>query len=43
MDDKKKEFITPEAEIVAFSQKDIIAESAGVDGWDSDDNTEVWG
>ena len=43
MDKKKKEFVTPEAEIVAFDQEDIITESAGLNGWSLDDNTEVWG
>ena len=45
MDDKKnkKKFANPEAEIVAFNQEDIITESAGTNGWENDDNTEVWG
>lgn len=41
MDDKK--FVVPEAEIVNYSAEDIITISAGVNGWDNDDNTEVWG
>ena len=43
MNDKKKTFLVPEAEIVTFNQEDIIAESAGTNGWENDDNTEVWG
>ena len=43
MDDKKKTFVIPEAEIMPFSNEDIITGSAGLDGWDLDDNTEVWG
>ena len=43
MDDKKKTFVIPEAEIMPFSNEDIITESAGLLGWDDDDNTEVWG
>lgn len=43
MDDKKKSFVVPEAEIVSFESEDIITESAGLDGWGFDNNTEVWG
>ena len=42
-DKKKKKFIIPEAEVIPFSNEDIITESAGVDGWNFDDNVEVWG
>lgn len=41
MDDKK--FVVPEAEILDFAAEDIITESAGVNGWEYDDNVEVWG
>ena len=43
MDEKKKEFIVPKAEIVSFEVEDIITDSAGLTGWNDDDNTEVWG
>ena len=43
MDEKKKEFVAPEAEVVPFTNEDIITESAGLTGWGSDNNTEVWG
>ena len=43
MDDKKKTFVIPEAEIVSFETEDIITESAGTTGWGSDNNVEVWG
>ena len=43
MDDKKKKFAIPEAEIVNFAEEDIITKSAGLGNWDEDDNTEVWG
>ena len=43
MDEKKKEFIVPKAEIVSFECEDIITDSAGLNGWGDDDNTEVWG
>lgn len=43
MNDKKKEFVVPEAKIVSFESEDIITESAGTTGWGSDNNTEVWG
>lgn len=45
MDDKKKKYSIPEAEIVDFSNQDIITLSA-LDGnspdWIGDDNTEDW-
>ena len=44
MDDKKKKkYVIPEAEIVDFTNEDIITSSAGTDGWIGDNNTEVWG
>ena len=43
MDEMKKEFLVPEAEVVVFVDSDIITVSAGLDGWVNDDNTEVWG
>ena len=43
MDDKNKTFEIPEAQFVSFTNEDIITESAGTDGWDKDNNTEVWG
>ena len=45
MDEKKKTFIAPEAEVINLFdiETDIIATSAGLNGWGSDDNTEVWG
>ena len=43
MNEKKKEFLIPKAEMVTLYQEDIITESAGVDGWIKDNNTEVWG
>ena len=44
MDDKKKTFVIPEAEIIElFGAIDTIGESAGVNGWDDDDNVEKWG
>ena len=45
MDDKKKTFVIPEAEVVILLdiETNIIAASAGTDGWDDDNNTEVWG
>ncbi len=43
MDDKKKTFVIPEAQIVPFTNEDIITESAGTEGWGSDNNVEVWG
>ena len=43
MDDKKKKkFIIPSAEIVNFEKEDIITVSAGVNGWDDDNNVEDW-
>ena len=43
MDEKKKEFVAPEAEVVNFTSEDIITISAGNNGWGGDNNTEVWG
>lgn len=43
MDEKKKEFVAPEAEVVNFTNEDIITISAGNNGWGGDNNTEVWG
>lgn len=31
MDDKKKKFVVPEAEIIDFSEEDIITASVGTD------------
>ena len=49
MDDKKKKFIMPEADLVSFSNDDIITLSGGAtqeamgDGvFGDDDNTEGW-
>lgn len=49
MNDKKKKFIIPEADIVDFANADIITLSAAtqqaIDGdglWGNDDNTEGW-
>lgn len=41
--DEKKKFVIPEAEVTVFADADIITVSAGLNGWDADDNTEVWG
>ena len=45
MDDKKKLFVIPEAEVVVLFdiETDNIVASAGVDGWEGDDGTEKWG
>ena len=45
MDDKKKTFVIPEAEIVTLFdiETDNITASAGVENWDGDDNVEQWG
>ena len=43
MDDKKKTFFIPEAEIVCLMKEDIITDSAGTRGWSEDDNVEDWG
>ena len=45
MDDKKKTFAIPEAEVIILSdiETDNIVQSAGVDGWSGDDNVETWG
>lgn len=44
--DEEKKFIVPEAEIVDYSNDDIITMSgvglAGVDDWRNDDNWETW-
>ena len=48
MDDKKKKFIMPEAELVDFANDDIITLSGaeqkamGVGVFGDDDNTEGW-
>ena len=42
MDDKKKKFVTPEAEIIDFSEEDIITGSGDPD-WANDDNWEIFG
>ena len=50
MDDKKKKYVVPEAEVVDFVTEDIITESlasgeqAEMTGgvWGNDDNTETW-
>ena len=41
MDDKKKKFVIPDAEVVDFAMEDIITESANE--WATDNNTEFWG
>ena len=50
MDDKKKRFVIPNAEVVSFANEDIITlsgatqEAVDANGiWGNDDNTEVWG
>ena len=47
MNDKKKTFVIPEAEVVVLFdiETDNIVASAGngVNGWRDDDGTEVWG
>ena len=42
MDDKKKKYVIPEAEIIGFTSEDIITVSVGTqDGdWEHDDNGE---
>ena len=44
MDDKKKKYVIPEAEIVDFAENDIITLSNGVQAalWEDDDNGETW-
>ena len=45
MDDKKKRFAIPEAEVVDFANEDIItlsAQDANNANWIGDDNTEDW-
>ena len=45
MKDKKKTFVMPEAEVVNLfdiETDNIIVASAGVNGWDGDDNGEVF-
>ena len=48
MDDKKKKFVIPDAEVVDFAMEDIITVSSGeqtamTNGlWGTDDNTEDW-
>ena len=43
-DKKKKPFIEPEAEIVSFTDEDIITISVldGTAGWDNDGDQEGW-
>ena len=44
MDDKKKKYVIPEAEIVDFSCEDIITASLvgrGTAGW-GDDDPDIW-
>ena len=51
MDDKKKKYVIPNAEVVNFATEDIITaslasgEQTAMTGgvWGNDDNTEVWG
>ena len=45
MNDKKKTFVMPEAEVVILFdiETDQIVQSAGVNGWRGDDGTETWG
>ena len=45
MDDKKKKYVIPEAEVVDFNNDDIITLSAhNINNitWADDDNTEDW-
>ena len=44
MDDKKKKYTIPEAEIVDFAKDDIITLSDGTQAlnWEDDDNGEEW-
>ena len=42
MDDKKKKFIIPEAEVIEFTNDDIITRSGNAD-WEEDGNWEDWG
>lgn len=42
MNDKKKTFVIPKAEIVSFLNEDIITESTNNE-WIDDNNTEYWG
>ena len=45
MDDKKKKYLIPEAEVVDFKNDDIItlsARNANNINWIEDDNTEDW-
>ena len=41
MDDKKKKYTKPEAEIIDFANEDIITVSNNAN-WVGDDNTEDW-
>ena len=45
MDDKKKKFVIPDAEVVDFAMEDIITYSSGTQRalWVDDDNGEEWG
>ena len=44
MDDKKKKFLNPEAEVVAFNNEDIITLSGGTAtaDWDNGGYREPW-
>ena len=44
MDDKKKRFVIPEAELIGFTNNDIITLSNADQGayWGDDDNGEDW-
>ena len=48
MDDKKKKFVIPDAEVIDFAMEDIVtisaAEQKGMTNglWGDDDNTESW-
>ena len=41
MNDKKKKFVIPEADIVVFTKEDIITVSNNAN-WIGDDNMEEW-
>ena len=45
MNDKKKTFVIPDAEIIMLLdiETDNIVASAGVNGWSEDDNGETFG
>ena len=45
MDDKKKKFIIPEVEVVAFNNDDLITlstQTVNDEAWVGDDNMEDW-